>query len=67
MSALSHGLRMGVELVSAFVVAVAIGWALDRWLGTRPLFIGLFVLIGGAAGIANVWRLVAPPRTPGRN
>jgi ATP synthase protein I len=54
------GLRVGVELVSALAVAVAIGWALDRWLHTRPVMLALFVLLGGAAGIANVWRLMGP-------
>jgi ATP synthase protein I len=61
-SALGVGLRVGVELVSALVVAVAIGWALDRWLHTTPLFLALFVLLGGAAGVANVWRIMAPGR-----
>ena len=51
--------RVGVELVAAVVVGLAIGWALDSWLKTRPLFLVLFVFLGGAAGIVNVWRLVA--------
>jgi ATP synthase protein I len=54
------GLRVGVELVSALAVGVVIGWLLDRWLGTRPIFLGVFVLLGGAAGILNVWRIFAP-------
>jgi ATP synthase protein I len=54
------GLRVGVELVSALAVGVAIGWLLDHWLGTRPIFLGVFVLVGGAAGILNVWRMMAP-------
>ena len=54
------GLRVGVELVSALIVGLAIGWALDRWLHTRPVFLAIFVLIGGAAGVLNVWRLFAP-------
>ena len=41
-------------------VAVAIGWGLDRWLHTSPWLLGLFVLLGGAAGVANVWRLMMP-------
>ena len=57
---LGIGLRVGVELVSALVVAVAIGWWLDGWLHTRPFLLILFVLLGGAAGIANIWRLVKP-------
>jgi ATP synthase protein I len=54
------GLRVGVELVSALAVAVAIGWGLDHWLHTLPLFLIVFVLLGGAAGVANVWRLLGP-------
>jgi ATP synthase protein I len=59
-SAMGIGLRAGVELVSALAVAVAIGWGLDRWLHTLPLFLIIFVLLGGAAGVVNVWRLVGP-------
>ncbi len=59
-SPMGIGVRVGVELVAAMAVAVAIGWALDRWLGTSPWLVGLFVLLGGAAGVANVWRLMMP-------
>jgi ATP synthase protein I len=61
-SALATGLRVGVELASALVVGVAIGYGLDRLLGTRPVFIAVFVLLGGAAGVLNVWRIYAPKR-----
>jgi ATP synthase protein I len=56
------GLRVGVELVSALVVAVAIGYGLDRLFGTKPILMVVFVPIGGAAGVLNVWRLFAPGR-----
>ena len=61
------GVRVGVELVAALAVGLAIGWGLDALLGTRPWMLGLFVLLGGAAGVANVWRLLMPParKTPG--
>jgi ATP synthase protein I len=59
-SPLGIGLRVGVELVSALVVAVAIGYWLDRWLHTSPAFLIVFVFLGGAAGILNVWRVFAP-------
>ena len=58
--------RVGVELVSALLVGLLIGWGLERLLGTRPLFLIRFVMLGGDAGIFNVWRLVAPPPVPGR-
>ncbi len=59
-SALGIGMRVGIELVSALVVGVGIGWLLDHWLHTTPVFIAVFVLLGGAAGILNVWRLMGP-------
>ena len=61
-SAWGIGTRVGVELLSALVVGLGIGWALDRWLHTSPLMLVIFVMLGGAAGIANVWRVMAPKR-----
>jgi ATP synthase protein I len=63
MSPWGIGMRVGIELVSALVVAVAIGYGLDRLLGTKPILTAVFVLLGGAAGILNVWRLFAPRPT----
>lgn len=60
--AMGVGLRVGIELVSAMVVALAIGFWLDRWLGTAPWLLVAFILLGGAAGVANVWRLMMPPK-----
>ncbi len=60
MSPWGIGMRVGVEMVSALVVAAAIGWGLDWWLGTRPILMAVFVLLGGAAGVLNVWRMFAP-------
>jgi len=59
-SALGIGLRVGVEMVSALVVAVAIGYGLDWLFGTKPVLTAVFVLVGGAAGVLNVWRTFAP-------
>ncbi len=66
MSPWGIGLRVGIELVSALVVAVAIGYGLDRWFGTKPILTAVFVLLGGAAGVLNVWRLFAPRPTRDR-
>ena len=59
-SAMGVGLRVGVELVAALAVAAAIGFYLDRWLHTKPVMLAVFVLLGGAAGVANLWRLMGP-------
>jgi ATP synthase protein I len=58
------GLRAGVEVVSALIVGVGIGWLLDRWLGTFPWIFLVFFLLGGAAGVLNVYRLFNPRTRP---
>jgi ATP synthase protein I len=56
---LGFGLRAGMELVAAELVAGVIGWGLDRLFHTLPLFVVIFVLLGGAAGVLNVMRQFA--------
>ena len=56
-NALSLAFRVGVELVSALAIGVAIGWLLDRWLDTQPWLMLMFIFLGGAAGILNVYRM----------
>ncbi len=59
-SGVSLGLRAGSEFVSAVVVGSGIGWALDRLIGTNPIFLIVFFFIGVAAGVWNVIRLTSP-------
>lgn len=51
------GFRIGVELFSAVVVGAAIGYVADNFFGTSPWLILVFLFLGGAAGILNVYRL----------
>jgi len=48
--------RIGVELVAALGVGVAIGLLLDSWLDTAPWFLVVFFFLGAGAGILNVYR-----------
>jgi ATP synthase protein I len=52
------GFRIGVELVAGVLVGVGIGWGLDSVFGTKPWLMVLFLLLGGAAGVMNVYRLM---------
>jgi len=56
-SGLGLAFRLGVELVSALILGVAIGYLLDRWLGTKPWLLILFFILGSAAGLLNVFRV----------
>jgi ATP synthase protein I len=53
-TALGHALRLSTELIAGVVVGGFIGWALDRWLGTAPVLMVVFLILGAAAGILNV-------------
>ena len=48
--------RIGVELVAALCVGLALGWVFDRVLGTRPWGLIVFFFLGAAAGMLNVFR-----------
>ena len=56
-SALGLATRAITELVVGIAVAMGIGWALDRWLGTKPWLMLVFLPFGFAAGVVNVMRL----------
>jgi len=55
-AALGQALRLGIELVAGVAVGGFIGWWLDRFLGTAPLLMVVFLGLGAAAGIMNVVR-----------
>jgi ATP synthase protein I len=61
-SAVNLAMRLGVELVAAMVIAVVIGWGLDRLFHTKPGLMVLMVPVGMAAGLRNVIRAVGPRR-----
>ena len=52
------GLQVGIEVLAGVGGGLLIGWGLDRWLETRPLFLILFFLLGSAAGMLNAWRFL---------
>ena len=49
--------RVATELVAGVIVGAFIGWMLDNWLGTSPLFLVLMFFLGAMAGMLNVWRM----------
>ena len=55
-TAMGEALKLSTEMIGGVAVGGFIGWALDRWLGTAPILMVVFLLLGGAAGIMNVIR-----------
>ena len=50
--------RVGTELLAGLIIGAGIGWALDQWINTTPLFLIIFFTLGGIAGIYNLWRVL---------
>lgn len=42
------------DLIAGVICGFGMGYGLDLWLGTRPVFIAVFLVLGCIAGILNV-------------
>ena len=62
-SAMARGFRLSTELVAGVLVGAGIGWLIDRWVGTTPLAMLVFLLLGFVAGVLNVMRAAGVVRT----
>ncbi len=49
--------RVAVELVAGLAMGSALGWALDNFFGTSPLWLVVLFFVGAVAGMVNVWRI----------
>ncbi|ODT47533.1 MAG: hypothetical protein BGO80_15020 [Devosia sp. 63-57] len=58
MTGLARGLRIGTEFIAAVLVGAGIGYLIDFGLGTSPWGLLILLLMGFAAGILNVIRVV---------
>lgn len=54
---MARGLRLSSELVAGVLVGAGMGWLLDRWLGSSPWGLIVFLMLGFAAGVMNVMRV----------
>ena len=59
MSGMARGMRIGTEFIAAILVGAGLGYLVDLGLGTKPWGLLIFLLVGFAAGILNVIRVVA--------
>ncbi|MEO1493474.1 MAG: AtpZ/AtpI family protein [Pseudomonadota bacterium] len=57
-AAMSMGWRITIELVMSIMVGAAMGWGLDSLLGSLPLFLIVFILLGFAAGVRTMLHTV---------
>lgn len=60
----SQALKLSSEFVSAIIVGALLGYLLDRWIGTAPWGMIVFLLLGFCAGVLNVLRMTGKVATP---
>ena len=51
---LQHAWRMVIELVSGLAIGFGLGYGLDVFFGTLPIFMIIFTLLGFVAGIRTM-------------
>lgn len=54
---MNNGIRAGAEMVVTIGAGTLIGYGLDSWLSTKPLFLIIFLLAGVCAGFFNIYRI----------
>jgi ATP synthase protein I len=59
MSGMARGMRIGTEFIAAILVGTGFGYLIDLGLGTSPWGLLIMFMVGFAAGILNVTRVVA--------
>ena len=52
------GLRVGTEIVASTMIGLGVGFFIDRWLDTRPIFLIIFAIFGLGAGFINLYQLM---------
>jgi ATP synthase protein I len=52
------GFKIAAELVASVLVGAGLGYFLDQWLDTKPLFMVAMVLLGFGAALMNIYRIL---------
>lgn len=55
-AAFGQAFKIAIELVVGVLFGGLVGWALDRYFGSTPWLLVLFLVLGFAAGLMNVVR-----------
>ena len=50
--------QLGLTMVGCIGLGFAIGYYLDKWVGTRGIFLTIFILLGIAGGGYTVYRQI---------
>jgi F0F1-type ATP synthase assembly protein I len=57
-------MQIGLTMAGCIVFCFFIGLYLDKWLGTRGIFITLFIILGIVGGAVTVYRQISETLKP---
>jgi F0F1-type ATP synthase assembly protein I len=63
-------MQIGLTMAGCIVFCFFVGLYVDRWLGTRGIFVTVFTVLGVIGGAVTVYRQIREmlePKTKGRN
>lgn len=43
-------MQLGLTMAGSIIFCFAVGWYIDKWLGTRGIFVTIFILLGVIGG-----------------
>ncbi len=55
---LSIVMQIGLTMAGCILFCFFIGWYLDKWLGTKGIFITVFIILGVVGGGITVYRQI---------
>ncbi len=48
---ISIAMRISIELIISSIIGAVLGWYIDKWLNTKPIFFIIFLVLGIVSGI----------------
>jgi len=51
---LGYGSRLSVEIITSLLAGLGLGWVIDHFAGTSPLFMLIFMFLGLGLGVYHV-------------
>ena len=64
---LSVIMQFGLTMAGCILFCLMIGWYLDKWLGTKGIFITIFIILGVIGGGNTVYRQILEITDPKKN
>lgn len=49
--------QLGISMITPIFLGVFIGQWLDRWIGTKSIFVITFIILGAGAGFLNLFKI----------